>query len=242
MSGGQDQVWYATQNDVAVVNLDRPPVNAIDLAVIERFGLTLDEVAHKSGLRGIVVTGAGANFCAGLDVKAVPGYGADQLRAMTAAINRTIAMLYGMPIPTVAAIRGAALGGGYCLALACDYRFAVAGNARVGLPEVTAGIPYPAAPLDLITQELEPGIRRRLALLGETFTGEQAKAVGLVDELVQDAELVSRAVETVLRLGRLPGYAAVKHQLRGVTVDRMRKHFETVDPLVGILLGARRNR
>lgn len=242
MSGGQGPVWYATESEVAVVHFDRPPVNAIDLALIEQLGLTLDDLAHKDALRGIVVTGAGVNFCAGLDTKTVPNYGADDLRALTAAINRAVPMLYGLPVPTVAAIRGAALGGGFCLALACDHRVAAERNARIGLPEVVAGIPYPAAPLDLINQELEPGVRRRLALHGETFTAEQAKAAGLVDELVPEGDLVPRAIETVLRLHRLPGYAAVKHQLRGSLLDRMRKHFETVDPVASVLLAMRRDR
>jgi enoyl-CoA hydratase len=229
-------------SDVAVVHFDRPPVNAIDLAMIEKLGHTLDELAHKRVLQGLILSGAGANFSAGLDVKTVPAYSADELRAMTAAINRAVLMLYGSPLPTVAAIRGAALGGGFCLALACDYRVCVEKNARLGLPEVTAGIPYPAGPLDLIMAELEPAVRRRLALHGEAFAADQAKAAGLVDELVPEDDLTPRALQAALRLGRAPGYAAVKHQLRGALLERMRKHIETVDPLVSILLGARKGR
>ena len=73
MSGGQGPVWYATESDVAVIHIDRPPVNAIDLGVIEHFGLTLDEVMHKGGVQGIVLAGAGANFSAGLDTKVEAG-------------------------------------------------------------------------------------------------------------------------------------------------------------------------
>lgn len=242
MSDAQGPVWYATQSDVAVVHLDRPPVNAIDLDMIGKLGLTLDELAHKRGLRGLVLAGAGVNFSAGLDTKAVPTYSAEQLREMSAAINRVVLMLYGSPLPTVAAIRGAALGGGFCLALACDYRVCADQTARIGLPEVTAGIPYPASPLDLILAELDPSARRRLALHGETLTPEFAKSAGVVDILVPEDQITERAVDTALQLARAPGYAAVKHQLRAATLERMRKHIETVDPLVALLLAQRKGR
>jgi len=104
MSDAQGSVWYATQSDVAVVHLNRPPVNAIDLEMVGKLGLTLDELAHKRGLRGVVLAGTGVNFAAGLDTKAVPTYSADQLRELSAAINRVVLMLYGSPLPTVAAI------------------------------------------------------------------------------------------------------------------------------------------
>jgi len=242
MSGAQGPVWYATESDVAVVHLDRPPVNAIDLEMISKLGLMLDELSHKQGLRGVVLAGAGVNFSAGLDTKAVPGYGAEQLRELSAAINRVVLMLYGLPMPTVAAIRGAALGGGFCLALTCDYRLCADQNARLGLPEVTAGIPYPASPLDLIVAELDPNVRRRLALHGETLTPEAAKAAGVVDLLLPEDQLTERAIETVLQLARAPGYAAVKHQLRAPVLDRMRKHVETLDPIVGLILAQRKDR
>jgi enoyl-CoA hydratase len=242
VSEPQGPVWYTTDSDVAVVHLDRPPVNAIDLAMVARLGLTLDELAHRHGLRGLVVIGAGANFSAGLDVKAVPAYGVGDLRELTAAINRAVLMLYGLPVPTVAAIRGAALGGGFCLALACDYRICAERDGRIGLPEVAAGIPYPASPLDLVMNELEPGMRRRLALHGETLSPPAAKDGGLLDELVPDEKLERLAVEAALRLGRAPGYAAVKHQLRASILDRMRKHVETVDPVVDVLVAQRKGR
>jgi len=110
------------------------------------------------------------------------------------------------------------------------------------LPEVTAGIPYPAGPLDLVVAELDPSVRRRLALHGETLTPEFAKAAGVVDVLVPEDQITERAVETALQLARAPGYAAVKHQLRAPTLDRMRKHIETVDPIVALLLAQRKGR
>ena len=126
------------------------------------------------------------------------------------------------------------------MALACDYRICSERDAKLGLPEVTAGIPYPAGPLELVQAELDPALRRRLALFGASLTPPAALEAGVVDELAPDAELAGRAVEATLRLAHLPAYAAVKNQLRSVTLDRMRAHSEANDPLVALLMAQRR--
>ena len=210
MTDNARSVSYAIDHDVAVIRLDRAPVNAIDLPMIAGLERTLDELAYTPQIRGLVLAGAGANFSAGLDLKIVPTYAEASLRTLSATINRVILKLYGQPLPTVAAIRGAALGGGFCLALACDYRICSERDAKLGLPEVTAGIPYPAGPLELVQAELDPALRRRLALFGATLTPPAALEAGVVDELAPDAELAGRAVEATLRLAHLPAYAAVK--------------------------------
>src|SRR5262249_61428695 len=93
----------------------------------------------------LVITGAGACFCAGLDLKRVPLYGPEEQRAMVTAINQMVTALYACPLPVVAAVNGHAIAGGLILTLACDYRIRTTATCQLGITEARAGIPFPAA-------------------------------------------------------------------------------------------------
>src|SRR5262249_57290964 len=95
----------------------------------------------------VVVTGGGASFSAGLDLKLVPPYGPDQQRAMIAAINRMVARIYGLALPVVVAVNGHAIAGGLVVALAGDYRIGSHGTYRLGLTETRGAVPCPAGPM-----------------------------------------------------------------------------------------------
>jgi enoyl-CoA hydratase len=168
-----------------------------------------------------VITGDGATFCGGVDFKAVPGYTAGEKVEMIGHINAAITLLYGLPTATVAAVNGHAIGAGLVLMLACDARLVAGVHVKLGLTEVTAGIPYPACPLEVVKAEIEPGRRRHLVLSGDLLSPRDALVGGLVDELVALPDLLERAVELARRRAAAPAYEAVKRQLRADTVARM---------------------
>lgn len=209
--------WH---DGTAVVALTRPPVNALSHDMVEELRATWQELTENPP-NGVVLTGAGSVFCAGVDVKELAHHSDDQRRAMAAGINAMITLLYGLPTATVAAVNGHAIGAGVVLVLACDARFVADSDLRLGLTEVTAGVSYPAGPMEVVKAELDPVMRRRLVLTGQLIDGPQARAAGLVDELAAAVELVERAVERAQTLASAPGYATVKRQLRGETLARM---------------------
>jgi enoyl-CoA hydratase len=214
------------QEGVRTLALQRAPVNALDLSLVEALARALDDARGAAACRGVVLTGLPGVFSAGIDTRLVPGYDAPMRARMLRTVNRTVAALYGFPKPVVAAISGHALGGGLVLAIACDVRLAARGEFRLGLTEAQAGIPFPAGPLAVVQAELGPESRRRLALLTPTLAPDDPALGGVVDRLVDPAALRDEAHAVALRLAALPAYARVKAQLRGATCEELRRIVE----------------
>ncbi len=227
-------VESSDQDGIRVLSLTRPPVNAIDLALVRALGEAVVEAAAARTCRGVVVTGGKGIFSAGIDVKAVPHYDATTLRDMVRGINRTILALYGLDKPTVAAVGGHALGGGLVLALACDFRVAAAGDYHLGLTEVTAGIPFPAGPMTVVLAELDHCAARSLCLSGKVFGPTAPSAAAFLDEVVEPERLRDVAVARAASLAAAPAFAVVKRQLKAEAVRRLERIVtEDDDPLLG---------
>ena len=121
----------------------------------------------------------------------------------------------------VAAVSGHALGAGLVLALACDLRLAARGEFRLGLTEAQAGIAYPAGPLAVVQAELTPDLARVLSLTAAVGDPESHLLGRTVDRVVAHHLLRAEAVDEAGRMAALPGYRAVKAQLRATTIARL---------------------
>ena len=226
-------IRVAWEQDTAVVSFARPPVNAFNLPLIEELHARLDELAVNLPAGGLVLSGEGDVFSAGIDFKEVPGYSEDQRVAVITHINAALARLYGLPTATVAAVNGHAIGGAFVMMLACDARLAADTPCKLGLTEVSAGIPYPACPMEVVRAEVEPAYRRHLVLSGELIDPHEARARGLIDEVVAREELLGRAVELARARAAAPAYAVVKEQLKRDALARMLEVLATGrDPLL----------
>lgn len=198
-----------------LVAIDRPPVNALDLECVLALKSSFAALAAASP-KGVIFTGSGKAFSAGVDVQAYAGYDADGRKRMAREITAMTAAIAALPCPLVAAVGGHALGGGFVLMLCCDYRVAVDdGSIKLGLPEVTAGIPFPEGPMRIIRHELPPQMLRNLTLTGAASMPSHFCDHGIIDELCPLEELLHRADEAATRLGALAGYSVVKEQLKG---------------------------
>jgi enoyl-CoA hydratase len=226
--------------EVAILRLDRPPVNALELGIATELGRRLAEI-EESDAGAIVLTGNGVCFSAGLDLKVVPRYTPEDQRAMIAAANRLLARLYGCPRPVVAAINGHAIAGGFVIALACDYRVAVASGCKLGLTEARAGIPFPAVAMTILRAELAPAAARRLTLYARNVDPPTALECGAVDELRPAARVLERAVEVARDMAAIPRdtYARIKRQLRADVMVRLEEIVDCgADPLLAAWLGS----
>ena len=115
-------VGTSTIDGTLLLTIDRPPVNALDLDTIAELERVFAAATREAPQGGVVVTGGGRTFSAGVDTRAFASYSRDQRQAMVRAITRMVAQLLAIPVPVVAAVNGHALGGGFVLMLACDYR------------------------------------------------------------------------------------------------------------------------
>jgi enoyl-CoA hydratase len=235
------QSWIAAVIDegIAVVSMQRPPANAIDIALLTQLGTTLRDLEQRGDVAAMVLTGAGKAFSAGLDLKLVPTYDRAQQNELLRILNQALYQLYALPIPTVAAVNGHAIAGGLVLALACDMRVAVDSGALFGLTEVRAGVPFPVAAMAVVKAELSPAAARELVLAGRNHDAGRALALGIVDEPRPAGEVLARSMALARELAAAPreSYGRIKRQLRHAAIAEIEQAQGAGDPLHGNWIG-----
>ena len=214
---------YTGPDGVAVLVLDRPHKrNALTLAMWRALPGVLALIAEEPGVRALLVTGAGGTFSAGADISELSEVYADPRRADAYHAQNVFAeeALAAFPHPSIAVVHGSCVGGGCQLAVACDLRFG-SHSARLGITPAKLGVVYPAVPTVRLARLVGPGRAKYLLFSGELVTAARAAELGLLDEVVADAELDARAVEFArLLTKRSPQtIGAVKAALAGPAAD-----------------------
>ncbi|MFR9752074.1 enoyl-CoA hydratase-related protein [Nocardia sp. 004] len=167
---------------VAVLRIARPPMNLLTVQLALELAEAADAVAADPGVAAVVVYGDERVFSAGDDLAELSGFGADQAGAVAADLQRALGCLARLPQPTVAAISGYCLGGGLELALGADRRV-IGDNVKLGLPQIKAGL-IPLAGIRRLSLLIGPGPAKDLVYTGRFVGADEAKALGLVDEVV----------------------------------------------------------
>lgn len=194
---------------VAVIVIDNPPVNAGSHAVRAGLIAAVDAVSTDPQIIGAVLIGAGSTFVSGSDIKEF------SLPLMDPQMPAVIAALEASPKPIIAAIHGAALGGGYELALGCDARVA-APDAILGLPEVTLGMIPGAGGTVRLPRIADPAVALDLIVSGRRIAAKEAVEVGLVDRLA-DGDLRDAAAALAAELAMTTG----KRRIRDLPIKRV---------------------
>ena len=184
-------------DDIAVVTMDHPPVNAQNAAFNVEMAWVFDSLSDRRDVRVVVLTGAGKVFSAGADLKARPDKSKPGERWQH---NRRARESYHAVMectkPVIAAINGAALGAGLAVAASCDILFA-ADEATLGLPEIDVGLLGGGKH----TQRLFPhSLRRRMMLTGYRVPGPELYRLGIVEACVPRALLMDRALEVARQI------------------------------------------
>ena len=202
----------SVDDGVATVTLDRPERrNALSIALRDELSDTLVEWAGTPDVRIVIITGAPPAFCAGFDLQefAEPGL-AKTIRDSSTRYHKA---LWSFPKPTIAAVNGAALAGGFDLAVLCDLRLAST-EATFGHPEIKFGAPPLFTPLRWIVGD---GRARDLCLTGRRIGAEEAERIGLVSRVVEPAALLDDARAVAAQMAEAPQVAleATKRYLTG---------------------------
>lgn len=206
-------VQYSLEGAVALVSLNRPPVNALNSALIADIDEALAKAADTE-IRAVVVTGS-PHFAAGADIKRfVAAFEAGGEEPIGSELGAVIRRLERLEKPTVAAISGFALGGGLELAMGCDFRYLGEG-AKVGQPEVLLGILPGAGGTQRLPRIVGYQRAKELVMTGRQVGAEEALALGLADRVVPDDELVAAAMQDALKWAEGPtkAYAAIKRAM-----------------------------
>ncbi len=172
--------------------LNRPEVrNALNLRTWQRIAEGAAELEHDDAVHVIIMRGAAADaFISGADISEFPAMRADaaQARAYRDAPNRAVTALAGCPKPVIAMISGVCVGGGVQVALSCDIRIAARGT-RFGVPAARLGLAYPLEGVTALAQVVGPANARDILLSARLFDADEAYAMGLVNKVVEPAEL-----------------------------------------------------
>jgi enoyl-CoA hydratase/carnithine racemase len=176
---------------VAVVLIDRPPLNALSGAVLDELAAAARDLAGDPDVKAVVVFGGPKAFAAGADISEFGG--PTEGRAVAKRFRTAYDAIGEIPRPVIAAINGVALGGGLELALACDLRVA-ADNARVGQPEILLGVIPGAGATQRLPRLVGPARAKELIWSGRQVKADEALAMGLVDRVVPASELEDAAL------------------------------------------------
>ncbi len=226
---------------VLVVTLNRPQVaNAINSRMMVELADLWSAFGENQGdVRCIVVTGAGNRvFCGGADLKERDGLSLEDWRAQHAILERGVLAIVESPIPMIAAVNGAAYGGGCELALLADFAYA-AQSARFALPEVTRGIMPGAGGTQNLPWVTGIGRAKEIILTGQPFNAEDAMRWGLVNRVCDDTQLLDVALATAniiaanapvaVRQARKAMEAARKSDFRAAYEFEMKAYDQTVE-------------
>ncbi|MFH9724298.1 enoyl-CoA hydratase/isomerase family protein [Streptomyces sp. NPDC017254] len=191
---------------VGTIRLDRPPMNALDIATQDRLRELAQEATDRDDVRAVVLYGGEKVFAAGADIKEMQVMDHVAMVKRSRALQDAFTAVARIPKPVVAAITGYALGGGCELALCADYRIA-GDNAKLGQPEILLGLIPGAGGTQRLSRLVGPSKAKDLIFTGRMVKADEALTLGLVDRVVPAAEVYEQAHAWAARLAQGPAVA-----------------------------------
>ncbi len=214
-------VTFTLEDKVAIIQMDDGKANALSQTMIDALREALGRAEREAS--AVVLAGRTDRFCAGFDLKVMmssPQNAATLLRAGA----ELLLELYGSPIPVVIACTGHALAGGALVVLTGDYRIGTAGEYKIGLNEVTIGLPVPVLAMELARDRLSKRALAHATLLAQIYDPAGALAAGYLDAVEPPDQVLVRARAEATRLSALSrgAFHSTKKRLRGGTIDHIR--------------------
>lgn len=186
-------ISYEKNNHVAILTIQKPPANALSSTLIKDIDGKLDDIENDDDIKAVLLKGEGKFFSAGADIKEFTGLqNASDYQSLSENGQKIFNRIEHFSIPVIAAIHGAALGGGLELAMSCHIRF-VTESAKLGLPELTLGIIPGFAGTQRLPHYVGTAKAYEMLLSGTPISGSEAHRYGLANRVVSDDEIFDEA-------------------------------------------------
>jgi enoyl-CoA hydratase/carnithine racemase len=216
---------FINRNDgIATVMIARGKVNALNVEVLEDLRRSLAAVEADAATRAVILTGAGKFFSFGFDVPELYPMSQRDFTKFVRQFTDLYTEMFVYPKPLVAALNGHAVAGGCMLALTCDHRVMVSGRATISLNEIGFASSVLAGSVEMLRFATGSANATKILYSGALYSADEAKALGLVDEVVLEDELMPAATKVARDLGNKsqPAFSSIKGLLRNPVAERMR--------------------
>jgi enoyl-CoA hydratase len=212
-----DLVNYQLENTTAIVTMDDGKANALSVPMLDALTAALARAEGEAS--AIVLAGRPERFSGGFDLRVMMSGPAQAVELLHAG-SRVLMALYKTPLPLVIACSGHAIAGGALVVLTGDYRVGASGAFKIGLNELSIGLPVPALAMELARDRLSRRAIHHATLGAQIYDPDGALAAGYLDAVVAPGELGTRARAEAARLGAFgrTAYRATKERLRGATI------------------------
>ena len=223
---GSAGITVARQDAVAVVRIDNPPLNLLTQGVRRALGDFFSAVADDGSVRAVVFAPGDKHFCAGADMSEFPQrFDPEVARRHGENGHRMCLSLVRSPVPVIAAIEGACMGGGLELALGCDFRIAAV-SAKLGLPEIRRGVWPGTGGMPLLARLVGDQRAKSLVFGGDILDARDAREMGLLDRLAEPGKTEEAALAWARELAGKPArpLQAAKRLLDRAFVARLEAH------------------
>ncbi len=217
------------QQSIAILRMEHGKANAMDIEFFVDMKRCLDEL-ERSEARGVVLTGMGKIFSAGVDLFRILEEGPKYVHAFLEALQSGLMRVFTFKKPLIAAVNGHAIAGGCILVCASDFKVMAEGSGTIGVPERVVGVPFPTLALEIVRFSVANEIMQELVYRGKTYGTAEALQKGLIDEAVSPEKLLSRAVELAEQFGAAPEtFSIMKEQLRRPALERFERDHRAHD-------------
>ena len=199
---------------ILTLRLAHGKASALDLELCDALQAEIEAAGESEDVRALIMTGTGSIFSAGVDLPRLINSGKQYVQDFVEALDAMLRALFLFPKPAIAAANGHAIAGGAIVAFACDYRLMSGG--RIGVPEALVGVPFPPLALEVVRfavprQHLQP-----MLYFAKTIEAQEAKSIGIIDEVVAGDDLLRRANEVARQLAGITpnAFRLTKRQIR----------------------------
>ena len=206
-------IKVSQQDQIQILELNRPKVNAIDESLIKALNVELDKSESDNSIKGIILTGQDGIFSGGLDIINLYEKDKEYMKSFWDLFSNLLLRIYRYPKLIFTAISGHSPAGGTVISIMTDYRIMSKGNYVIGLNEVAVGLSMPIAIGRVFQSLLGERVAEKMTLTGKLVNPDKAQEIGLIDEVVDSENLLKHSINTMNEWLKLPFNKQIESKL-----------------------------